>query len=175
MTLTREDLLTQESRQAILTRAAARDPRESRWGYFGEDDSLVAAAGTFAWFETREDLLEALVEAEPAVNLAPDDPEFEEIRAGLASVREKALAKKGLPAALREEANEILRGEVQIGWWGTFDALLKGKGAFESELRTWFRELVGDEDEGEDGRDLAAPIAKREVEDFVEFVAEYGD
>ena len=84
MTLTNEDLLTQETRQAVLTRATARDPRENRWGYFGEDDSLVASAGTFAWFPTREDLLEALVEAEPAVYVAPGEPAFESMRGGLA-------------------------------------------------------------------------------------------
>jgi hypothetical protein len=175
MTLTNEDLLTQETRQAVLTRATARDPRENPWGYFGEDDSLVASAGTFAWFPTREELLEALVEAEPAVYVAPGDPAFEAMRGGLARVREKALGRKGLSASLRDEANEVLRGEVQIGWWGTWEELVSGGSEFEKELRTWFRELVEDEDEDEEGRDLAAPITAEELQVFVEFIAEYGD
>jgi len=192
MPLTKSQLETQESRQEILNEANGRDPREFRWGYFGRDPFVLSGVGVFTWYASREDLLEALVEAEPSIHFEMDMPEFASAREALDAVRQAIAGRSDLPEEAREKANEILKGEAHIEWWGRLDDLVVRHGEFPREIRTWFRETrcdVNEEaveerdgvetDEVGDGESdrvhaLHAPIQEAEMEDFVAALAEYG-
>lgn len=171
MTLTRKDLESADSRARVIERAASRDPREHPWGYFGQDVDEEDAAGLFTWFTSREELLEALVECEPAVHWELDEEEFDQARAELEMVRLDLLTRPDLPDDARERCSEALAGEAEIAWWGRFEELLDGSKPFERELRVRFREALGEE--GPDER-RERPIAGEELATFVEAVGEYG-
>ena len=171
MALTKKDLESVDSRAKVIERAASRDPREHPWGYFGQDVDEEDAAGLFTWFRTREDLLEALVECEPAVHWELDEEEFDQARAEMEMVRLDILGRDDLPDEARERCCDALAGEAEIVWWGRFDDLLGGGRAFERGLRLRFREALG---ETRPEERLARPISDAELPTFVEAVGEYG-
>lgn len=171
MTLTRKDLESADSRARVIERAASRDPREHPWGYFGQDVDEEDAVGLFTWFATREDLLEALVECEPAVHWELDEEEFDQARTELEMVRLDLLTRPDLPDEARERCSDALAGEAEIAWWGRFEDLVHGDGAFERGLRASFREAMGEE--GDDER-RERPVAPEEIAAFVEALGEIG-
>ena len=167
MTLKKADLKTQDSRIAVMTRANGRNPLTHRWGFFGQDDGMSGAGG-FVWFSTREDLLDALVEAEPAIYYEPASPEFQKARVALERLRTKILAEKGLSPVARQKVNVILKGAGIVQWWGTVDELFEGNGKFARGLREMFRP---DED---DSKSDSRPIPPSERKEFIRAFSEYG-
>jgi hypothetical protein len=160
----------------VLQDASDRDPREFPLGCFVSD-----VVGTFTWFKSADALLDTFVEAEPAVYSGGSEPTLDKLTEGLEAIRRRVKRPVVLTEKLRQEINAVLGDSADLEWWGKFEDLLTGSGEFESDLRGWFRESQGDavdededEDEVEEGGDPARPIESFEVEEFIDYLKDYG-
>ncbi len=158
----------------VLEEASDRDPREYPFGCFVSD-----VVGIFTWFRTADELLDTFVDAEPAVYAAGSEPDLDKLTVGLEEIRRRVKRPVALTEKLRQEINEILDDNADLEWWGKFDELLKGPGEFETDLRGWFRESQGDavdedDDEGDGDTEPSRPIESFEVEEFIDYLKDYG-
>ena len=156
----------------VLDDASERNPREFPFGYFVSD-----VVGLFVWFRSPDELFDAFVEAEPTVYAAGSEPDLERLTKGLGKIRLRVSRPVHLTEKLRQEINDALGDSADLEWWGRFEDLLKGTGEFATDLRGWFRESQGDEvdrDDDEEDEDGSRPIEDYEVEDFVDYLKDYG-
>ena len=147
-------------------------PRSTSWGMYSYGDAPAAIGGgigAFTWFNSKTALLKFI---EYVLSYSPPGPGNSDplavaykVRAVLGQVRFGDLE---LDKA-RRKLNTVLRAYSQIEWMGTFKDLKDGNDAYARKLIKQFRR----------SRELAvgaAPvaIARSQIEDFKEFLAEYG-
>lgn len=164
----------------VLQEASDRDPRQYPYGYFVSD-----VVGIFTWFRTTDELFDTFVDAEPTVYGSDAEPGGNKLAEGLEAVRRRVKRPVVLGEKLRGEINDVLGDSADLEWWGKLDDLLNGPGEFESDLRAWFRESQGavegedeEEDEEEEAEesdgDPSRPIESYEVEEFLDYLRDYG-
>jgi hypothetical protein len=151
-----------------------RRPRRGDWGVESYADTHPAFGGGFGgflWFESRDALLNFVVEGFVEHHAGRDHRAFEALSNASADVvgrlREGAISLEQAFALL----NEALPGVAQLRWWGPLDDLLTGGGAFPRDVRAWSR--------GHAGREAPtsteeAPIAEGELEAFLDAIEEFG-
>lgn len=163
---------TVEAANARWADVALGEPKSTSWGMYSYGDAPPAiggGVGAFSWFDNKSALLRFIQEVLPYSPPGPgnSDPVVvaDKVRAVLGQVRagELELAKA------RRKLNTVLRAYSQIEWMGTFKDLKDGNDAYARKLIKEFRR----------SREIAvgaAPvaIARSQVEDFKEFLAEYG-
>ncbi len=162
----------EEAANARWSDDALRQPKSSSWGMYSYGDAPPAIGGgmgAFTWFDSRTALLNFVAEVLPFSPPGPgnSDPltiaaKVQDVLSGVSTGvlhLEKALS----------ELNVILRSYSQIEWIGTFKDLKEGNGAYARKMVQEYRQSrglpVG-----------AAPIAvsRSQVQDFKDFLAEYG-
>jgi hypothetical protein len=154
--------------------ASERRPNRGDWGvesYAETHPAFGGGFGGFLWFESRDALLDFVVEGFVEHHAGRDHRGFETLSKVSADVvrrvRGGALSLEQALALL----NEALRGVAQLRWWGPLDDLLTGEGAFPRDVRAWSREHAGREapTSTEEG-----PIAEGELEAFLDAIEEFG-
>jgi hypothetical protein len=160
--------------QSIAAAAGAQTPQRSSWGMFYDEDR-AGAAGTgssgFLWFDSRAALLEyaatylAYVGAEPHLG-------WEEAAARVRQAVEALVGGRSDEAAALAEINEHLRGCVQLLWWGPFEDILTGDGAFPRLVRAWW--FADDDEPGDDASSDVPPIEPEMIDDFADDIWQYG-
>lgn len=164
-----------EAAQQAYMSANGREPQDTDWGLLTTDDGGGSPAPShrlFAWFETREQLLDFI--ASELILSASEPPEQDEAEPAIAEaaalvskVRAGAIGHAELVDAL---ADRVASSQV-LNWVGTFEELCTGDGAEVRRVRSeywWSRE----DDHDEDGPQ--PPIEEDDREDFVEFLQTYG-
>lgn len=147
-------------------------PTPSMWGmeFYGDAPAAVGGGtGCFIWLESRDALLDFAARVLTYANAGPSNVDHEEVARRcatiVAQVRDGSL---GLPEGM-EAVNAALTGFSQLRWWGRFEELLTGDGAFPRCIRAWSR---GTDSEDEDAD--TSPIRPDEREEFVATLPEYG-
>jgi hypothetical protein len=151
---------------------ALREPKVSSWGMYSYGDAPPAIGGgmgAFTWFDNRTALLKFVADVLP---FSPPGPGNSDPLAVATKVKEVLASVKAGDLDLekaRRKLNVILRAYSQIEWMGTFKDLKDGNSTYARKIVKNFRR----------SRDLpvgAAPVAvgRSQVEDFKEFLAEYG-
>ena len=151
---------------------ALRAPKASSWGMFSYGDASPAiggGVGAFTWFDNRTALLKFVAEVLPFSPPGPGNSDAVAVAAKVQGVLSGVKAGDLDLEKARRKLNLILRAYSQIEWMGTFKDLKDGNGTYARKIVKDFRR----------SRELpvgAAPIAvsRSQVEDFKEFVAEYG-
>jgi hypothetical protein len=149
-----------------------REPKATSWGMYSYGDAPAAIGGgmgAFTWFDNKTSLLKFVAEVLP---FCPPGPRMSDPLAVDAKVREVLAGVRAGDIDLekaRRKLNVVLRSYSQIEWIGTFKGLKDGDGTYARKLVKEFRRSC----------DLpvgAAPVAitRSQVEDFKEFLAEYG-
>ena len=154
--------------KARLEEANERNPRTFPMGAFIGDDFVLSAVAMFFWFRDSTELLDSIVECEPALYIDPAEPEYEEVSARLAAIRDSVRPGDLLSTDLMSRLESALKGYASIRWWGSLEDLLSGEGEFEQEVRESLREGFEDDDPGH------GVIGPEMVDDFVEFIRTYG-
>ena len=164
-----------EAAQQVYIQANEREPRDTDWGLLVTDDSVGPPASSFrffAWFETRDQLLDFV--ASDLVLSAGEPPEEDEAEAVLADVA--ALVRKVRDGGMsREELAQAFADRLDssqtLDWMGTFQELCTDDAAAAQEIRS---EYWGVREDDHDEDSPQPPISEDEREDFVEFLRSYG-
>jgi len=148
--------------------AANRDPRIFPIGHISSagsgSDTFTAM---FAWFASIEELAQFLHDIEPMIyDLGPGEG-LEEFQESVAPVLQ-SIRKEGLTDELLDAFNDAANPDTYVRWWGTFVDLCSSNAEYCRELRVDFRS-DNDEDDHQD-----RPIASDEIDEFIEFLKEYG-
>ena len=157
-----------EALRERLNEACQRDPKKFPQCAFIGDDFVLSQVTLFFWFRDSSELLDSIAECEPAVYLDPAEPEYHEVSARLAKIRDSARPADTLSVDLMSQLQDVLRGHACIRWWGSLEDLISGDGEFEREVREDFHE--GSDEREPDGRVIEPEM----VDDFVEFLRTYG-
>lgn len=137
-------------------------PEDDYWGYFSYDES---GAGLFLWFETREKMLEFLVDESAFLIGLHDADEIEQHE------KIKTLIDKSKKENLSDESaitslNELLNPTLRVKWWGTFRDLTNGQNEFSREVVEWFEENTD--------TSLERPLTELQRQKWLNFLSEYG-
>jgi hypothetical protein len=149
-----------------------RDPRQYHFGVFTTTDLPMASAGSFYWLEDPHEFLIWLKLAETKL-YDVDEEDLPDlvgaIDAGIAALENNG---GNLTQDMIEPINNASQGYFCIDWWGNFEELSSGATEFALTVRDSFWELqlegAGSELERQ------APIAPEQMDEFLEFLAEYG-
>ena len=142
--------------------AAARDPREARFGYLAADPA-TGAVGALVWFPSLVELFAFLAGPEIDV-LAFDEADA---RRMAVSVQRMTRGVGSLARVDREGLSACFEGWSEIVWLGSFAELCERGGPFATEMRAMFRRDGGTGDH-------AGPIADDELDAFVEWLRACG-
>lgn len=163
--------LEQAANERWLDKAILK-PKATSWGFFSYGDAPAAiggGVGTFAWFNNRTALLNFVEMVLPYSPPGPSNTDplavADKVGALLARVRSGDLDF----AKARPKLNVVLRGYSQIEWMGTFKDLINGNDAYARRLIKQFRQSL----ELPVGT-VPVAVARSQVKDFREFLAEYG-
>ncbi len=125
----------------------------------------------FCWYESREELLNALRSDLVGFMYAPEESEEEEPTEFLkkvADVIDKTSGSKRLAEPMRKGIDKLLVSPWRIPYIGTYADLQSGSGSWERALRAQFRATF--EDGEVDSAGGASPITEDERAAFDEFI-----
>jgi hypothetical protein len=152
--------------------AQRRDPRRFRFGYFAwyETPSGDSGRGSLLWFESRSERLGFFTQLEAAEALGLRDDVSDDVRRtdSLNRILADAVGSGVVRDFALNRANAMLRGTVQLRWWGNFGELLRGDSFFAKEVRTWHRLPARDATALEE---LEKPIRSGEIDAFLATVS----
>ena len=148
-----------------------RDPRQFGWGFYSKDYSTPPGVGAFSWFESRDELLDYLVNMEPNIWAygfnGVDQETFTRLKTTVQEILAEADLNKGLTDGLRRKiSKEFDNGE--ISWRGNFSDLHKGDDAFSETLVHEFL----DSDNNEEGKPTM--VTDEQIPGFIEFCKGFG-
>lgn len=138
------------------------DPQSHPYGYYFHDLN-PGGAGGFHWHEDEEPLLNEIANNLCAW-ITQDDELGDEIQEGLSDIIKSAAANNAdidwskLQSAL---SSYLLDKDVTIAWTGTFYSLCLADDEWANKFREEFHEV-------------STPIGEDEMEDFIEFISQYG-
>lgn len=141
--------------------AMDRDPRYFRIGYLTGGSFVMDSVRVFVWFQTIDDLVEHIVEAEPRLyNLESEDLAAlqEKLRESLADV-----SKEGLDEETRNNVSAIgsSADAFVIDWWGTFDELINGSSAVSADVMDSYTD---------GGKTSLSDVSESELDEFVDYL-----
>jgi hypothetical protein len=146
-------------------------PKVGSWGYFSSEPP-PSGIGAFCWFESREELVDFLVEFGPflfpseSVGRSDEWPaRAREFQAELQRFRLEEITSD----ALVDAAHKSIDTDGQLDWVGPLEELVSGRTLFAEEVR---RALVDSEDDG--GWEPRSPVPKRQTRRFLEDLVGYG-
>jgi len=160
-------------------------PEAPHWGFFAMDANPIGVGG-FTWFPTREAMFQFCWEIIPPAMANDSD----------AAVRKMMKATRGHVSRyemgettfeqLMEGINDSLAGASEIKWVGTFGEMTTGAHRYCQAMRARFhaRQAEGEADEEQKLIDedsppkllakYGKPIAEADLEDFRDFLQEWG-
>jgi hypothetical protein len=149
-----------------------RDPRQYPFGVYLTFGSVVSCVSAFLWFEDALECLAWLKLAETKRHeLDPDDQAafLEPIEAALTAL---SAGHAELTQDVIDAVNDAGQNFLSIDWYGSLEALVAGASDFALRIRSafWESELEDDDAQAEPGD----PIPAERMDDFVEFLTEYG-
>ena len=147
-----------------------RDPRENPFGYFSYSNAPApfgGGIGVFSWFASAQEAAEHLSTelSDHWLRRLDDSSRRSTIEAVHDALSDAATGKR-TTADVLASINELLKGFVQLEWWGTLQELRRSDHEFPRKVRAALR----DEDQPED----EPPIAEEELAAFVEMLSQYG-
>lgn len=177
MTMDELTALHEEANEALSKDEHIHTPAPGRWclrwsdvdyGPFGTGVTLEF------WFDSREKFLDFFQERFFAVcvhqSKRGDLKLNEQVHQVVQEVRGGTLSRE----ASMDRINALLKGRVQIEWWGSFEELCHSDDPYCLALREEFRDPGDEAEEGEADAladlDPARPVEEGEMEDFLEFV-----
>ena len=146
--------------------AMDRELRADTVGYFAGGTFVLDSTRIFFWFDTADDLVDYLIEAEPYIY----DLQTPEREAYQTRIREILVSRDGLP---NEKQLSEINGAwdrflgATVEWIGTFGSLCSDDSEFSKNMRCSYR--LSDFDEDRDD-----PLSPEEIEGFVEYVRHCG-
>lgn len=172
--------MNHEDQTLALTEAAnqrwgddsLREPRASSWGMYSYGDApggIGGGAGAFTWFNNRTALLKFVEEVLPFSPPGPGNSDPLDVAAKVRELLSQMRAGDIDLEKARRKLNIALRGYSQIDWMGTFKDLKDGNTPYARNLIKQFRrshELAVGE--------FPIAVARSQIEDFKEYLAEYG-
>ena len=154
----------------LLESANSADPLSHPWGYFAWHCGFACGPvtiGVFMWFETREAMLQALVQAEVRFEHAGEIGLAE--RAGMLELQQ--LADQLTAGELSFQAACLALSEpfgfLSLAWMGHFPELLSGNSDFALELRQAHHQA-------HDRANQQAAIPDAEIEAFIVMIRDWG-
>ena len=157
-----------------LEGALGRNPLEFPYGFFLEDVYDESAGGSFFWYATANELLQALqcdlIDALSEGDKASRDLVKAEIVKLLPDSDAISMDDEGLLSDLNDLLAEI---QFQIQFMGSFKSLCKNKTEWSRYLREEFREDYLDDIDELTEKKLQSSIKHDDQAVFAEFVAEY--
>jgi len=142
--------------------AQQREPRRYPFGAF-----MCDQVGMFFWAHSPEERVALLAYAMPLIVF--EDPEENlPITTGILALAPQLIAAKTLHTALQQQVNAILSDQC-LEWFGTFDDLAFGSGAYEQAVRISFWESL-ERDEPKPER----AISRRRLTEFGQYLGTYG-
>jgi hypothetical protein len=141
------------------------------WGFYSYGDAPAAiggGVGSFAWFQTRRELLSFVRDVLPYSPPGSSDTDLGNVEKHVQEIVEHAIEEKIDDKKAIEALNATLRTYSQIEWLGTFEDLICGTDPFAEKIRGEFRES-----EEESATDCKA-ISDNEIEELRQFLREYG-
>ncbi len=161
-----------EAAEARWDDEALTQPKSTSWGMFAYGDApagIGGGVGSFIWFDNKTALFKFVAEVFP---FSPPGPSSSDPLAVAASIQALLSDFKTQPTEIekiRKKLNLILRSYSQIEWIGTYKDMKSGNGPYPKKIIQAFRR----------SRDLpigTKPVAvsRSQIQDFKDFLAEYG-
>jgi len=140
------------------------------WGIYSYGDApgaIGGGVGSFVWFPTRAKALQFVGNVLPYSPPGRSDMDWSAVASETASIVEEIERGEIDDELGRTRLNLALRTFSQIEWFGTFSDLTSGSHPYAHKVRADYRE-----DEG--GSEGADRIPAAEIDEFKQFLAEYG-
>jgi hypothetical protein len=161
------------NRAKALWQSAQTEPDEVNiWGFYSYGDAPPAiggGVGSFAWFETRNELLQFIRDVLPYSPPGSSGADWNNVETDVHQIIAQAVEGKIDDRRAVEALNDALKTFSQIEWLGTFDDLIRSSHPFAERIRLEFWEL-----EEEDNKADRQTISDDEIAAFRQFLAEYG-
>jgi hypothetical protein len=135
-----------------------RDPREFPYGFFASDNAV--GVGLISWFKDVGEMMDFLLTVEPVI-WDYEDEILKDYTNHISTIADKVRS-AGLSEDLRVNFNKFVENDFEIGWWGTFEDLLKDNNEFTQKTREDFIEM---EKEG-----VGDKIPEESIEEFIEWL-----
>jgi hypothetical protein len=135
-----------------------RDPRVFPYGFFASDNAV--GIGFISWFKDVDEMMGFLLKVEPVI-WDYEDEELENYVNNISNIADKVKS-AGLSEDLRTNFNEFVKNDFEIGWWGTFEDLLKDNNEFTQKTREDFIDM---EEEG-----MGDKISEESIAEFIEWL-----
>jgi len=150
--------------------AENRKPEAKSWGLYTRDDRPGQGGDSpcgFCWFDSQAEMMhfvrEYLVLTVPG--LGSTDSAL--VLASVRGVCDDLNRRKIGPSKARAELNKVLKGLLNVMWWGTFEDLCGDGGSHPRRVRAWFRA-------GREVASLHAPLTESEAETLRQRLWEFG-
>lgn len=160
----------EQARQALIAANSA-DPRQAPFGFFSSDD-FVGGTGAHQWYPDIEALRRALVHDLPFAFCENDQKQAADLELDLTTATELITTIEALGTDGLVELAKSLNGVQQLCWIGTFEELRRGTTHWALRMRSQFFE--NQELELPDPSAVDAPISDEHLEEFIDFIANFG-
>jgi hypothetical protein len=163
----------QSAAMEVLDASREADPRRCPFGFFSSDPHPWGL-GMFHWYPTLDDLFRAIIRDVPAAFIVTGPQAVAEASARIEAAVAGFPDTQRLGAACSQALREALKGVQCLDWIGTFDDLCSSDHDWAATVRRRFRDDGEANEDSADTSSTVRPIARSEVEDFIEFVGEFG-
>jgi hypothetical protein len=129
-------------REAAMERlmpAVEHQPQSGDWGYFIRDETGI---GAIFWFVSRDEMLTAIARDHVAICELPITSDLTVLEAQVRALIAPARMNCDDDSRVRADLNTLLKGYMEIEWWGMLPDLTEGSSEFARDVRTSFRENV---------------------------------
>jgi hypothetical protein len=121
------------------------------WGFYSYGDvpgAIGGGFGSFAWFETRYELLSFIRDVLPYSPPGRSDADWEKVEREVHELAQQAIEDKIDLYIAVDRSNDALKTFSQIEWIGAFDDLICGNDPFAEQVRKELRELEESDSSG---------------------------
>lgn len=146
-------------------------PNDSFWGMYSYGDApggIGGGVGSFVWFPSEDLLLDFIAAVLPFSPPGPASMDHALTAKKVKEIVEQVRSGDSDLNVSRAELNDVLKRYSQIEWFGTFEELRSGESDYSKKVLERFR-YMEDEDEGP-----PRELSDQEVDEFIDFLREYG-
>lgn len=155
-------------------------PGDKTWGFYSYGDApagIGGGFGVFVWFPDRAAMLDFIADTLPYVQPGQSDKDWGEVAGQTEAIAQELKDGTTDDTAGIERLNRALVTFSQIEWMGTFDQLAASNETFPAAVRASFFDEDSTEElqpETADARDAVDPIPADRLQEFREFLLDWG-
>lgn len=178
-------MLDEESANDAWANANGLNPEPGCWGFYSRSDYPAPSNGVggFTWFITKKEMLRFVWEVVPPASI---DRDIKRARAAVETCRasvKRFEAGELTTEELRDSLNDPLAGSTAFEWMGTFEDLTSGDHPYAMFIRASFHAGRAEDDDYPgihrdmsvpELRRLAPPIDHDDIDDFHDFMGQWG-